>query len=482
VQLQAAAFFFNRDKKVAEQLLRRIVDEDPSERNAARLLAILLAPEATDEHGLDEVLQLLSGDNAEPTDKRVKAFLLYNQGHAGDREAAMKLFQELVDDPAQVAAIDRLLLARLYETQGRQEDMAAAREQLKILANVEKPEPDHLAAYIDNLLRSERSADARAPLESLAEMEPADANFRTLSLKSRWLAGEGRSDEVGPLIAAYVAAQHLAQPEDASHAKTLVAVGDLLASLRLNEGAERSYRQAFALAPSAHLSLAIWLSKQDRTSEAVEVCLQAAERDSGSLPAIVMTNVLTVGSPSDADLNRAEPMLEAAFKRHADDPTLLFSTGTRHLMKGEKDEAVGLFRQVLKLRPKEAQAMNNLAFALSLKPDGLDEAIEWLDKAIGIAGRNPELLDSKGWVLFLKGDVPEAVGALKDALLNLPGDPRHRFHLALAYRAQGKAQEAAAELKRAQQEGLDVDLLSPVERAELTKLEAALAAGNSSHR
>lgn len=478
VQLQVAGFFRNRDTKYAEQLLRRIVDTKSPERTIARQwLAELVAIAAKDDQGLEEASQLLSGADAPPINKRLNAFIQMNRGGDDHQKTATKLLRELADDPTQVAAIDRLLLARLYEAQGQ---MAAAREQLKILVNVDKPEPNHLAAYIDNLLRSDRSSDARSPLETLAQLEPAEVNLRTLSLKGRWLVAEDRKDEVGPLVAGYVAAQRDSLSDDANQAKTLVSVGDLLASLPLNEEAERFYRQAFALEPAAHLSLATWLSKQDRTSEAVAVCLQAAERDSSTLPAIVLTNVLTVGAPSDADLKLAEPMLSAALEQHADDPTLLFSTGTRHLMKGDADEAVRLFRRVLELRPKEAQAMNNLAMALALTPDSRDEAIEWLDNAIGIVGRNPELLDSKGWLLLQEGKLPEAIQSLNAALANPPGDARHRFHLAFAYHLEGKRKDARREFEKAERDGLDADLLSPAERTDLAKLKTALAGDTSS--
>ncbi|HJT34348.1 MAG TPA: tetratricopeptide repeat protein [Pirellulales bacterium] len=475
VQLQAASFFFQSHPKTAEKCLRRVLQDDPANRAASRLLAVLLSTGGGTEKELEEVWRLLGNDRdgqqLGSTDRRLKAILMLRRGGREYNRQAIELLESLADNSRDAAPIDRLLLARLYQAKGQ---MAEAREQLKTLVNSGPPVPDHLAAYVDNLLRSERAADAAAPLDELAKLEPESTHLRTLSLRARWLKDQNQAAAIDPLIEAFIAKQRPSLTEPADQAKLLQRVGGLYASLEIPEATERCYRQAVELDPAAHPTLAIWLNNQGRTSDAVQVCVKIAAADSTPLSAMVLSNVLAVGKPTDADRQLAEPVLKQAMERHDDSPGLLFCTATRHIMSGENDEAVRLLRQVLALDSKHRQAMNNLAMLLSFKPEGRSEAIQWIDRAIALSGSEPELLDSKAWILLQKREVTEAVDLLEEALANPPGDPRHQFHLALAYQLQGKLKEARTSLSRARQGGIDVKTLSPDERTQLATLEAAL--------
>lgn len=475
VQMQAASFFFQSQPATAEKCLRRVLRDDPTNRAASRLLAVLLSTGGGTENDLDEVWRLLGNDRDSQqigaTDRRLKAILLLRRGGREYNRQAIELLESLAENSRDAAPIDRLLLARLYQAKGQ---MAEAREQLKTLVNSGPPVPDHLAAYVDNLLRSERAAEAAAPLDELAKLEPETTHLRTLSLRARWLKDQDQAASIGPLVDAFVAQQRPSQTEPADQAKLLQRVGGLYASLGMPAATERYYREAVELDPAAHPTLAIWLNNQGRTSDAVQVCVKIAAADSTPLSAMVLSNVLAVGKSTDADRQLAEPVLKQAMERHGDSPGLLFCTATRHIMSGENDEAVRLLRQVLALDSKHRQAMNNLAMLLSFKPEGRSEAIQWIDRAIALSGAEPELLDSKAWILLQKREVIEAVDLLEEALANPPGDPRHQFHLALAYQLQGKLKEARTSLSRARQGGIDVKTLSPDERTQLATLEAAL--------
>ncbi len=475
VQLQAATYFFQSRPETAEKCLRRVLQDDPTNRAASRLLAVLLASGGGTEKELEEVWQLLGNDRdgqqIGSTDRRLKAILLLRRGGREYNRQALDLLESLAENSRDAAPIDRLLLARLYQAQGQ---MGEAREQLKTLVNSGPPVADHLAAYVDNLLRSERAAEAAAPLDELAKLEPEKSHLRTLSLRARWLKDQNQSAAIGPLVDAFVADQRMALKEPAEQAKLFQRVGGLYASLEMLEATERCYREAVTLDAAAHPTLAIWLNNQGRTSDAVQLCVKIAETDPSPLSAMVLSNVLAVGRPTDADRQLAEPILKKAMDDHGDSPGLLFCTATRHIMSGENDEAVRLLRQVLALDNKHRQAMNNLAMLLSFKPEGRTEAIQWIDRAIALAGAQPELLDSKAWILLQQREVAEAVGLLQDALANPPGDPRHQFHLALAYQLQGNLKEARTSLSRARQGGIDVKTLSPDERTQLDTLEAAL--------
>ncbi|HVA45510.1 MAG TPA: tetratricopeptide repeat protein [Pirellulales bacterium] len=475
VHKQAGTYFYTRDRQLAEKCLRRAHDIDPNDHVTTRLLANLLTSTGETQENLDTAWKLLGEGQAdeliEPADKRLHAILLLKRGGTDYRQHAQQLLEALAGDSKRAAPIDRLLLARLYEAQGK---MAEAREQLKLLVNIERPAPEHLAAYIDNLLRSGRSAEAAGRLDELARTEPETSSLRTLSLRVRWLKDQDRATDIGPRIESFLEDRLAALPEKPKQAKAVVAAAELYAAVGMAEAAEQTYRRAIEIDASATRDLVSWLNKQGRTSEAIRLCLEMAQNDSSPLPAMLLSNVLAVGRPTEEDERAAGPVFERALAEHADQPELLFSMSIKYLMDGRNDEAIDLLRKTLKLRPRHLPAMNNLAFILSLKPDGREEAADLMDRAIAIAGMNPELLDSKGWVLMQQHKLAEALDAFQEALSSAPGDARYHFHLALTYQLQGKLEAARKSLAQARQGGLASAVLPPDEKSALTRLETAL--------
>ena len=173
VQLEAAKFFMDKDAKLAEKCLRRILEskqsrsgnrehvdvaEVKSEADARRLLATLVVFEGGSEQQIAEAWKLLEHKGEKGStgsaDQRVEAMLLLRRGGSENRDRARKMLESLVSNPLAVTPLDRMILARLYEAIGKPED---AREQLQTLVNREKPEPVHLATYVDHLLRTGRA-------------------------------------------------------------------------------------------------------------------------------------------------------------------------------------------------------------------------------------------------------------------------------------------------------------------------------------
>jgi tetratricopeptide (TPR) repeat protein len=254
----------------------------------------------------------------------------------------------------------------------------------------------------------------------------------------------------------------------------LLAVGDVCAVAGLPKPAENCFRRAVKLEPLAYGGLARWLASVDRLPEAVEVCAAATEADTSAQPAVLLATLLLSGKPTAEARQAAEPVLQESIKAHPDDASLLLAVGTLRLMEGRTAEAIKYLRDTLKVDPRQLDALNNLAMLLAEDPKTQGEAISFIDRALAIAGSSPELLDSKGWILLKSGKYAEAQALFEEALALPPGDPRHRFHLALAFQQQGKLDEAKQNLVAARDGQLTEGLLSPEERGQLAKLEEAL--------
>lgn len=470
---RAAGFFASDDPLRAIDCLRRTLQLKPDSIAARRMLtAQLLA--AGSEAELSEARRLLDDlerDGAlELADQRLIALWLLRRGGAEDRRRSLQIFEAIVADPQLAMPGDRLMLADLYERDGRPSE---AEEQLRAVVERDQPSAAQLARYVQHLVRYQQAERAEPWLARLEELEPLESHGRTLELRARWLAATGRSVEIAPAIEAFVAGQLPRRSDRREQARLLFELADLCTQLDETATAEKLLRQAQPLVPMGYQQLAVWLAGQERMSEAIDWCLEASGRDGGADAAIALSTVLSLGTVDPADRRRAEPVLADALQRHDTNADVLFCIGTWRLVDGLEDEALALFRRALELNPTHVAAMNNLALLLAEQEAGRSEALAHIDRAIAIAGRQPELLDTRGWVLLLAGAADEAEALFREAAAVPPADPRYRFHLAVAQWRQDRQQEARSELAAALAARLNVDSLSPSEREALRQLQTA---------
>ena len=103
------------------------------------------------------------------------------------------------------------------------------------------------------------------------------------------------------------------------------------------------------------------------------------------------------------------------------------------------------------------------------------EALEFVERAINLAGPQPGLLDTKGMVLFFDGKPDQAVGVLEEAARAC--QPRSAL-LASTWRwpttASGQLDKARAALQQARAGDLDHQLLTTRDRQLLADLEKKL--------
>jgi Flp pilus assembly protein TadD len=472
IQSQAAAYLRPTDPGTAELCLRRILSVAPHDAPARQKLAMMLVARGG-EKNLREAADLLGDQSPDqlspPQTKRLQTVLLLRRGDASSRQQAQAILESLIHEADELSADERLILATLYEDQGR---LAAAREQLAALANRHDPVPSHLAAYVDYLLRHASAKEAETPLARLQELEPE--SFRTVFLRAHFLAQQGKIGAVEPMIEEFSHKQ-LAKSDDAAvQAKLLKRIADLYAELGMTAAAERSYRQLAALSPEGQKPLAMWLVASGRRADAIRACSDAAAAGKSSEAAVALCAVLMGTETSVVDQSMVEGMLAASLREHPKDERLLFHVATLRCAQGRNAEAVELFRKLLSLNPRHVPAMNNLAALLAEDPASTAEAEAQIQKAIEIAGATAELLDTQAVVWMNQGKLSEAIAALREITTGAKVDPRHDFHLALACHRNGAEADARAALQRAESGGLGRQVLTPAERAQWAKLRDLL--------
>ncbi len=120
---------------------------------------------------------------------------------------------------------------------------------------------------------------------------------------------------------------------------------------------------------------------------------------------------------------------------------------------GKFDDAQKKYESALKLDPGNPVALNNLAFVLVDSVKKPQEALPYAERAEGIAPRDPNTLDTLGWVLAEMGRLADAEGTLLQALVNDANNVPANYHLGVVYQRMGNKDDAKQRFEAAVREG-----------------------------
>ncbi len=145
-----------------------------------------------------------------------------------------------------------------------------------------------------------------------------------------------------------------------------------------------------------------------------------------------------------------EDVLDKALKLSKTDrekADVLFMRGAMFERQKRIEEAEAAFREVLRLTPDNASAMNYLGYMFADMNIKLEEAHELISKALEYEPHNGAFLDSMGWVYYRMNRLDEAEEYLQKAVEKVGGDPVVHDHLGDVYFKLGKLREAVAQWK-----------------------------------
>lgn len=121
-----------------------------------------------------------------------------------------------------------------------------------------------------------------------------------------------------------------------------------------------------------------------------------------------------------------------------------------------------LVEQIIEYDPKNAHAWNFLGYSLVERGEQLDNAYEYLQRAITLKPEDGYIRDSLGWYYFKVGKVKKALAELLVAIKKVPDDISINKHLAIVYTSLKNFKKAKAYIKKAL-----VEAKSEKEREEL---------------
>jgi tetratricopeptide (TPR) repeat protein len=329
-----------------------------------------------------------------------------------------------------------------------------------------------LALLIQVQLETKEAGRCERWLDKLAAIDPTP--LRLLALQVHVAVQLDKQADVVAQIEPKAASLIQTAKSDEDKLRLYRGIGDLYASLKQHAAAEHWYRVLVAADARQYPVVVAALTQQGRVKEAIDLCEQASKTNETTEPAIMVSNALVQGSATPEDFQRAELILAAALERFPADLRLLYSVALVRVIQGNVPQSIELFRKIVEANPRFVPALNNLAMTLGEIPADRPEALRLIDQALEIAGRNASLLDTKAAILLYSGRSKEAVPLLESATRDVEADPRHHFHLALAYRDQGKTAEAKVHLQTALDRKLVSQVLTATDQKMLSDLRADL--------
>lgn len=482
--------------------LQQAFASDPKQVRTGIALATLMMRRGQADKALAVATSL---EKSQPDDVAVLNLLGGIKGASGDFPGARRAYERILKlAPAHAAA--SLNLARVDLSEGK---VDAARQRLTGLI---KSSPNNIDAMIELAaieLRAGNSAEAVGWLEKarafpagairagqqLAELHLAQRNFQpALEVSRDVVLKSGRSlPALALLTRVQIAAGDNGEARKTLTEMTRLANFDVEAQYevaRLQRAAGNDAGAYYSLEkglsgtpghlPSQIMKIEVEIARGDFAKAEAALKALMAQRPGdiavarlqgdlalarGQYPAAIATYRSLLGKKGGEALilplyrayeragERANGLraLENWLKARPDEPVVLRVLGDGYLASGDLPNARRTYERLLSLRPDDALVLNNLAQTLFRQADG--SALAVAERAYKLAGRDPLVIDTLGWILVSQGQLERGLSHLRDARLRDPGNREIRFHLAYALARSGKKIEAREELAAALRDG-----------------------------
>jgi tetratricopeptide (TPR) repeat protein len=213
----------------------------------------------------------------------------------------------------------------------------------------------------------------------------------------------------------------------------------LAASGRVGEGVSVAQQGLAAHPDSAELQLAVAalffaVGQAEEGAQAVDRALELAPDDPQPLRKRAQFRAAT--GRLEGALRDSERYLE----QRPDDAAVRFMLGTIQEGLGRSEQAIATYRRAAELDPTAFAPRNNLA--LLLADTDLDAALAAGQEAYSLAPESVSALDTLGSLYLRKGLVERGTSLLEEAHARAPEEGEVQLHLALAYRAAGRSDDA----------------------------------------
>jgi putative PEP-CTERM system TPR-repeat lipoprotein len=380
--------------------------------------------------------------------------------------AAEKRFQAVVDkEPGNESTT--LAYVGFLEGQG-----APAEKRLALLRQLVQTEPSAIRgriALVDTLVRADRGRDAVTVAQEALANDPTNPTLLLAASRAQTAAGNRDQAEAilrqlaelkpqspiphALLAELYIKAGDSQRAHDALNRALKIKPDYLQAQLTAAHLYSRTGQSDAALviardikrqrpkAPGGYLLEADLLAKDKRWPEADRVLEEGLSKIRASILAVNRHSLLVRSDQQQTAKSFANEWLaanpkDAVFRNHL---------AERAMRAKDYREATNQYQAILSVTPASAAVLNNLAWASYKLND--PKAVEYADKAYGLAPRSPTVMDTYGWLLVEQGEVARGIELLRKAVESAPQADGVRLNLAKALIRSGDKNAGRHELE-----------------------------------
>ncbi|MYZ49820.1 tetratricopeptide repeat protein [Propylenella binzhouense] len=353
----------------------------------------------------------------------------------------------------------------------------AAVEILKTAEEADRGAVRIAEAYARALSRAGRNKDAEALLSDFLDRFPDNAIARRALDEVRagkklapGVSGpvEGAAEVLGGLGAAigqdgglelsalYLRLSLYLAPNSAG-GLTALSLGNILDSGGQSEAAIEVLEAIDPKAPFRALGLlraAMALDRLERADEAEAAFRESIARNPNDLQAhIAYGNMLRGREQFDKAAEQYSRAVALISEPSRGDWTLFYFRGIAYERTKQWPKAEADFKKALELFPDQPLVLNYLGYSWVDMGTNLDQALGMIRKAVELRPNDGYIVDSLGWAYYRLGRFDDAVSELERAVSLMPQDPVINDHLGDAYWQVGRTLEAQFQWRHARDLG-----------------------------
>jgi len=307
----------------------------------------------------------------------------------------------------------------------------------KILNNIIDQDPDQVPALEELAkIHLERGNvdSASALFDRLVKLEPENEKY--LRIRARIALGNKNLETATYIYEKLVEIN----PGEKQYQRTL---SSLLVSGKNFQQNKKSLQQLIEQFPDEtihYLNLASLYSNYDQDSSALNILDSAALKftENADIPYLKGSIYYSRGN-----ISKSIEHLKKSIKINRNHTEAAHMLANSWDQKKQYHKSDSLYQALIKNDPKDAIALNNLAYSWATRGYKLDSALKYVDKALELRPNNPSYLDTKGWIYFKMDKPRKAASWIKKALDQIEnGNAEIYQHLGDIYKKMGKEKEA----------------------------------------
>ena len=185
-----------------------------------------------------------------------------------------------------------------------------------------------------------------------------------------------------------------------------------------------------ALFADSRRNIFLILRKQNKAEEGIRILEESVQAKPNEEDLYLLVAEVF---EKENQLEKALSTLKRGLEKIQKSEGIHFQIGTLYDKMGEFDKMVAEMKEVLRLNPNHADALNYLGYSYSERGLQLEEALKLIQKAMQLKPNMGYITDSLGWVYYKLGDYKRAATELEKANQLTPDDSTITEHLADSY-------------------------------------------------